>query len=374
LKRNKLIEAPECDSLDISLIRKVFKPFFIPFVEEKFKSHGDNKLEFNLKSDTEVRIGFEFCDKFYDKIFDIFSYMPNVKKLGPKKFKPDLGLDKGTINEVVRNCSSELLIEIFNKNNLLDYLVDENFIIKVEVVNSNIYLKGNYLKFSREIGQSPWEVNGVKVCESSVQDEMKKTLMKAFQCDDCVMSAGGREDRDVRMLGQGRPFLVEISNPKLRFQPCRDIKQIEEEINNNTNLIKVKNLGVTDKSYYGVIKKYEDSKQKLYTCLVYSSRIITNDDIEKINTIKDLTIIQKTPIRVMHRRTLMDRNKMIYSLKVEKISDNFMIVNVLASAGTYIKEFVHSDLGRTVPSLCSIMECDCDILQLDVLDLVFDNK
>ena len=28
------------------------------------------------------------------------------------------------------------------------------------------------------------------------------------------MSAGGREDRDVRMLDKGRLFIIEITNPK----------------------------------------------------------------------------------------------------------------------------------------------------------------
>ena len=38
----------------------------------------------------------------------------------------------------------------------------------------------------------------------------------------------------------------------------------------------------------------------------------------------------------------------------------------MASAGTYIKEFVHGDLGRTVPSIGSLLESEADILQLDV--------
>ena len=42
---------------------------------------------------------------------------------------------------------------------------------------------------------------------------------------------------------------------------------------------------------------------------------------------------------------------------------------MLASAGTYIKEFVHGDLGRTVPSIGSILETEADILQLDVTNV-----
>lgn len=35
-------------------------------------------------------------------------------------------------------------------------------------------------------------------------------------------------------------------------------------------------------------------------------------------------------------------------------------------AGTYVKEFVHGDFGRTRPSLGSLLGCQSDILQLDV--------
>jgi tRNA pseudouridine synthase 10 len=39
-----------------------------------------------------------------------------------------------------------------------------------------------------------------------------------------------------------------------------------------------------------------------------------------------------------------------------------MLLHVLASAGTYIKEFVHGDLGRTVPNIGQIIASECDIL------------
>jgi tRNA U54 and U55 pseudouridine synthase Pus10 len=32
-----------------------------------------------------------------------------------------------------------------------------------------------------------------------------------------------------------------------------------------------------------------------------------------------------------------------------------------------VKEFVHGDIGRTEPSICTILNKECDILELDVL-------
>ena len=56
-------------------------------------------------------------------------------------------------------------------------------------------------------------------------------------------------------------------------------------------------------------------------------------------------------------------------MKACKINENFLVLYILSSAGTYIKEFVHGDLGRTRPSLADVLHLDqpMDILQLDVL-------
>ena len=63
------------------------------------------------------------------------------------------------------------------------------------------------------------------------------------------------------------------------------------------------------------------------------------------------------------------RDKKVFRLKAEYINAHYMLLHVLASAGTYIKEFVHGDLGRTVPNIGQIISSECDILQLDVTDV-----
>ena len=57
--------------------------------------------------------------------------------------------------------------------------------------------------------------------------------------------------------------------------------------------------------------------------MVWASKTITKEDLEKINNVKNLDIVQKTPLRVLHRRTLMNRNKHIFTLHAKKINDNF---------------------------------------------------
>ena len=177
-----------------------------------------------MKSTLEIKIFFEFHEEFYNKIFSAFSHNSAMKRIGEKRFKPNLGntnetytLDRGNINEVIKSCSMDLFYQIF-KNVLNSYEDISNIlVIRIDALNENILLKGNYLKYSREIGQTPWSHAGVKVCFTSVQEEMSKSLNKIFEAPECILHAGGREDRDVRMLGSGRPFIIEIVNPKKRI-------------------------------------------------------------------------------------------------------------------------------------------------------------
>ena len=347
--------------IEVNSLKLILKHIFLPhFAKEIHES-------FSLDSDLKIEIGFEFPQSIYDEVNAMFKYLNKNITLNPNdKQKTNIGL------KPILDMPSSLIIAVFQKFDLYNIASRLDPKIGVERVLSFIkdplYIKGNYNKFSREIGQSPWEINGERVCVSSVEEEMKFIVIKKYEAEDLKFSAGGREDRDVRMLGGGRPFMLEIINPKKNME--KEIKKIEEEINKTSKFIKVHNLEVCNKEYTETIKKAEVNKTKIYTCFVWVQKIITDEDINKLNTLKNLELTQKTPIRVLHRRSLMDRKKIIYEMKAEKISEHFMILDVVASAGTYIKEFVHSDLMRTEPSVKSLLDCDIDILQLDVRDLI----
>jgi tRNA pseudouridine synthase 10 len=57
---------------------------------------------------------------------------------------------------------------------------------------------------------------------------------------------------------------------------------------------------------------------------------------------------------------------MIYRISATYLNSHFAMVTLEAQAGTYIKEFIHGDLGRTKPSFGDLMKRTVDIMQLDV--------
>ena len=76
-----------------------------------------------------------------------------------------------------------------------------------------------------------------------------------------------------------------------------------------------------------------------------------------------LQITQKTPLRVLHRRSALTRTRHIYSLSAARLNDHYFVLHLTTSAGAYVKEFVHGDLGPTSPSIASLGSSPVGALQ-----------
>ena len=63
---------------------------------------------------------------------------------------------------------------------------------------------------------------------------------------------------------------------------------------------------------------------------------IINNTHDHENSICGLNIIQKTPLRVLHRRTLLDRPRVIHNLKTTYVNSHFFILDLITTAGKYI--------------------------------------
>ncbi|KAL4579039.1 hypothetical protein LXL04_015174 [Taraxacum kok-saghyz] len=239
---------------------------------------------------------------------------------------------------------------------------------------SPIFIGGRYLKFSRNVSQTRWIIDDERKGEASVEELIGGNILPMCNGDGYKFHAAGREDIDVRMLGSGRPFLLEIQNA-CHVPSEASIKEMEMKINSmESNLVRVRHLKVLGNQGWSLMREGEAEKQKQYAALVWISRPIKDDDLETISSFKDLKVLQRTPVRVLHRRSPLDREKTIHWMKIEEIAGScqYFLLHLCTQAGTYIKEFVHGDLGRTTPSIGSILGCRAEILQLDVTDVKMD--
>ncbi|XP_011505776.1 PREDICTED: putative tRNA pseudouridine synthase Pus10, partial [Ceratosolen solmsi marchali] len=259
---------------------------------------------------------------------------------------------------------------------------------KLVCKHSSIFIGGRYTKFSRRLCQTPWFVHGKWKMENSVQDLICKCILDFTKSKSTKFLSSGREDVDVRMLFHGRPFVIELIDPRITKINKDDLLYLKQKINENTKKIRMmSDLKIVAKKDLKQLKEGEYSKSKTYRALCICKKVVNSSCLlKKLRNIKNLKIIQNTPIRVLHRRALFPRERIIFELRarfaffeeiknyqkdVKYISDDysFIILDFKAQAGTYVKEFVHGDFGRTVPNLCYLLDTEIDIIALDVTNI-----
>uniref|UniRef100_A0A674BGE9 tRNA pseudouridine(55) synthase n=1 Tax=Salmo trutta TaxID=8032 RepID=A0A674BGE9_SALTR len=236
----------------------------------------------------------------------------------------------------------------------------------VQCLHVSVFVAGRYNKFSRTLPQTPWVIDGERRMESSVEELIAAPLLSSFRAEGFNFSSSGREDVDVRTLGNGRPFALELLNPhRARFNKA-EVRQLQETINQSSDKIRVRDLQIVSRDAMGHMKEGEEDKTKSYTALIWTQKAINKDDITFLEETKELKLAQKTPLRVLHRRPLAVRERVIHTMSTCFLDAHHFHLKLRTQAGTYIKEFVHGDFGRTKPNLCDLLKSETDILELDV--------
>lgn len=233
-----------------------------------------------------------------------------------------------------------------------------------------VLLTGNYCKLGRGLSQSPWYIDGVRRGDDSVEELIADVVAPPFKGTSHKFHTAGREDIDVRMMGKGRPFVLEIIDAHVPSIPDEALAALQDRVNLGNDALQINSLRPATNEYFDKLKAGAERHRKTYVCVCWSARRLSRADLAKLDSLKDLAVAQRTPVRVLHRRSLAVRHKVIHALSAEWINPRYFILRLTTSAGAYVKEFVHGDLGRTSPNLGTILNSDCDILQLDVCDLL----
>ncbi|MGE4577504.1 MAG: tRNA pseudouridine(54/55) synthase Pus10, partial [Candidatus Methanomethylophilaceae archaeon] len=176
----------------------------------------------------------------------------------------------------------------------------------------------------------------------------------------------GREDIDALMLGEGRPFVLEISSPKVREI---DLKGLAEEAN-RSDLAQFRDLHFVKRE---AVQRYKGADpDKIYRARVRSEGKVNKEKLIGVAlAFKDVRIDQRTPTRVEHRRADLVRNRGIHWVEAEPVDDYTFDLTLETESGTYIKEFVSGDGGRSTPNFSESLGVPCVVLELDVLAIKY---
>ena len=397
-------------------------------------------------------------------------------------------LKSGLVTEIARNLNDRLDgKKLVNDKPQILALIDV-LTLTVELDIRAHYLYGRYQKLERGIPQTRWPCRackgrGCEKCEGtglqykkSVQDLIGNPLLGLFEAKEHAFHGMGREDIDVRCLGQGRPFVIEMKEPKIRTvdldAAMNSINELAEgsikitglRSSNRSEVVRVKDtpaeksytirfrvmplseaehavltapvdlthVDVQDRGGKGrknpkrrnrrgdrkndhkkplpaVIEVVEGPSEEELKALKKAelvekaealglSKSGTKGDLierimnagppapvmfdlpevdfikETIDKLAGVKLFQRTPERVAHRRADLIRKRTVFETSkpiIETMPDGVLEVEftLRCESGTYVKETVHGDGGRTQPSLSSLIKAKCDVMWLDVGDI-----
>ena len=392
------------------------------------------------------------------------------------------GLKTGLVAEIARNLTARLKgVKLVNEKPHILALIDV-LTLTVDLDVRSHYIYGRYRKLERGIPQTRWPCRACKGrgCERcndtglqyqrSVQDLIGNPLIEVFDAPEHSFHGMGREDIDVRCMGRGRPFVIEMKEPKIRDFDYQYAMQLINEkaggsievtdlrASNRSEVVRIKDTPA-EKSYtirfrveqmkeseYSVLTapldltkdsnkkskkkrhrrgdKRKDNTKPLPTEIITEEQGHSKEELSKMkkgeleaicteNNLKktgkkselierilampapgsalfelpsDETIIstilslhgvklyQRTPDRVAHRRADLIRRRDVIDVNkpiVEIMEDGTKEVEftLRCESGTYVKETVHGDSGRTQPSVASLLKAKCEVLWLDVGDI-----
>jgi tRNA pseudouridine synthase 10 len=260
-----------------------------------------------------------------------------------------------------------------------DILITVNpFTNEFWITAHSLLIAGRYRKFHRGIPQAKWVCSncqgaGCETCQGlgkfypdSIEELIARPLLQATDGTDVKIHAAGREDIDVRVLGPGRPFIIEVLHPIKRNI---DLSNIQQEINIQAKgKIEVETLQFTSKKAVKRLKS-RSGNAKVYRSIVELASPISDDAMVRLTAMRNLEIQQFTPTRVQHRRAFRLRRKKVYQMSFKRLNTTMIEFTIHCQGGLYIKEFISGDEGRTTPSVAEILSVPARSIELDVLDI-----
>ncbi|MEM2990083.1 MAG: tRNA pseudouridine(54/55) synthase Pus10, partial [Halobacteria archaeon] len=206
-----------------------------------------------------------------------------------------------------------------------------------------------------------------KMYIESVEELITPKVLEASGGSEAIFHGAGREDIDARVLGRGRPFIIEIKEPKRR---SLDLKALEQEINSYASgKVEVNGLRFVEKNAVELIKNRE--ADKLYRVKVIFDQAISEEKLKiALASLMKSTIEQRTPQRVVHRRADKIRRRKVLEAELREFKSNEALLEIRCEGGLYVKELISGDGGRTKPSLSELLGVEASAVELDVIDVI----
>jgi tRNA pseudouridine synthase 10 len=233
----------------------------------------------------------------------------------------------------------------------------------ISVKSSPLILAGRYLKTQRGLTQKKDNCqkcsgSGCASCgnlgassSNSVEAIIASRMLEITKGENPRFSWLGGEDKDSLVLGKGRPFLLRISNPKVRSLKT--------------------DLKVQENGVYALIKQQQRKPQlsfKLPTHFTTKTRITiqTEQDLCSKSLARLINVLENSEVTFRAKSKIV--KKKIYSLKAQQIDERKFVLTIIADGGLIIKQFVGGQ-EYIEPNISKIIGMKCECITFDILEV-----
>jgi tRNA pseudouridine synthase 10 len=311
------------------------------------------------------------------KIEMIEKHLREKYELKGEPFKQSFNREVGRrFGEIIAERKHPVLVDFLDPEIAL--LMDlETEMLELRI--NPLFLYGRYRKLVRTIPQTKWPCRdckgrGCERCEhtgkmykESVEELVSGPALTVTQGTGTAFHGAGREDIDALMLGKGRPFVLEVKEPRVR---TLDIEKIQSEVNAQASgKIEISELRRVKTDTVERVKNLE--AEKIYEALVRFDQPVSEQTLQSaLKSLQGTTIEQRTPQRVAHRRADLVRKRRVISIASQYLNEGEARLKIHCEGGLYIKELISSDEGRTIPSLSGLVGTPAQVAELNVLEVL----
>ncbi len=259
-------------------------------------------------------------------------------------------------------------------------VVDTRF-LDAELQHGGLCVFGRYRKLDRTIPQTRWpcrrcQGKGCVECHetgkqyaTSVEELVAAPFLAASGATEESFHGAGREDIDARTLGTGRPFILELKDPRVRTLDLSVFPALVKE--GSGGRVEVAELRLAPKAEIAAIKEHRGGKT--YRALVRFEAAVPAAALRgAADALRGQAVQQRTPQRVEHRRADLVRERRVLDVQVEEHEGERATLLIRGDAGLYIKELVSGDEGRTEPSLSGLLGVGAKVAELDIVEVEYE--
>ncbi len=203
-----------------------------------------------------------------------------------------------------------------------------------------------------------------RFADGSVEGFVRPAIEAALGGTASAFHGSGREDVDVRMLGDGRPFVVSVEGPHRRSLDAAAVAAAIAQASEGR--VEVTLAGLVSRKEMSRITAEHGVKSYRAVVRPAAGHALPADAPARVAALAGVALEQRTPRRVAAHRADAVRRRVVHALGVVRAAPDELVLDLRTDAGLYVKEFVSGDAGRTRPSVAATLGVACTCAELDV--------